>query len=162
MKRPFAITLSIVILVMISAKSAEAQSDKTAITQTMNDYFASFADLGPAFDMGRALSFFHEPSMLITTTRASTYPTRSDVEKGWVKAFVARQRERGYARQEVRLHVRQMSSSVALASTEIVRYKAGGELLERIGSSYVLRRTNEGWKIAAVITHDPDTVVPLE
>jgi len=163
MKRPIATALSVALLVMVFPKWTEAQNDRTAITQTMNDYFTSFADLGPAFDMRRALSFFHEPSMLITGARASSYLTRGEVEAGWVSAFVARQRERGYARQEVpQLHVRQMSSNVALASAEIVRYKAGGELLERVGASYLLRRTNEGWKITAVITHDPDTVFRLE
>jgi NTF2-like protein (DUF6841) len=163
MKRPIAAALSVALLLMISAEWTEAQNDRPAITQTMNDYFASFADLGPAFDMRRALSFFHEPSMLITTTRAANYLTRGEVEVGWVNAFVVRQRERGYARQEVpQLHVRQMSSNVAFASVEIVRYKAGGELLERVGASYVLRRTNEGWKITAVITHDPDNVLRLE
>lgn len=60
------------------------------------------------------------------------------------------------------LHVKQLSSRVALASAEILRYKAGGELLERVGASYVLRRTNEGWKIPAIVTHDPDSVLRLE
>jgi hypothetical protein len=163
MKRPTAVALSVALLILGSTAWTAAESDKPAITQTMNEYFASFADLGPTFDMRRALSFFHEPSMLITATRASSYLTRGDAEAGWVNAFVARQRDRGYARQDIpRLHVKQMSSGVALASAEIVRYKSGGELLERVGASYVLRRTNEGWKITAVITHEPDVVVRLE
>jgi len=128
----------------------------------MNDSFASFADLGPTFDMRRALSFCHEPSMLITAARATSSLTRGDAEAGWVRAFVVRQRERGYARQDVaQLHVKQMSSR-ALASAEVLRYKTGGELLERVGASYILRRTNEGWTIAAVMTHDPDSVLRLE
>lgn len=162
MKRAITAALSVALLMLISAPRIEAQNEKPAISKTMNDYFAAFADLGPAFDMRRALSFFHEPSMLITTTRASSYLTRGEVEAGWVNAFVVRQRERNYARQEVQLHVRQMSSNVAFASAEIVRYKTTGELLERVGASYVLRRTEDGWKIAAVITHDPDRVLRLE
>jgi hypothetical protein len=122
-KRLTAVALSVAFLVMASANWTEAQSDKPVIAQTMNDYFAAFGDLGPAFEMRRALSFFHEPSMLITATRASSYPTRGDAEAGWVNGFVARQRERGYARQDVpQSHVKQMSSNVALASVEIVRY----------------------------------------
>jgi hypothetical protein len=81
----------------------------------MHDALASFADLGPTFDMRRALSFFHEPSMLVTAGRATRYLTRTDAEAGWVQGFVARQRERGFARQAVaRLHVKQLSSTVAL------------------------------------------------
>jgi len=124
MKRPTVVALSVALLMMASATWTQAETDKPAVTQTMNDYFASFADLGPTFDMRRALSFFHEPSMLITASRATSYPTRGDVEAGWVNGFVARQRERGYARQDVsRIHVKQMSNSVALASVEIVRYQ---------------------------------------
>jgi hypothetical protein len=163
MKRPTVVGLSVALLMMASATWTQAETDKPAVTKTMNDYFASFADLGPTFDMRRALSFFHEPSMLITASRATSYLTRGDAESGWVNGFVARQRERGYARQDVsQLHVKQMSNSVALASVEIVRYKTGGELLERVGASYVLRRTDEGWKIAAVIIHEPNSVLRLE
>jgi uncharacterized NTF2-like protein DUF6841 len=163
MGRPVAIILCAALLVFASAKWAEAQGDKQAVVQTINDYFASFADLGPTFDIQRALSFFHEPSMLVVTGRASTFPTRGDAEAGWVKAFVARQRERGYARQEVaQTHVKQMSAGVALASVEVVRYKADGQVLEQVGASYALRKTNDGWKIAVVIAHDPGSVLRLE
>src|SRR5690242_18194423 len=73
MKHPTAMALLVAVLVMAFANWTEADTDKAAIAQTMNDYFAAFADLGPTFDMRRALSFFHEPSMLITATRASSY-----------------------------------------------------------------------------------------
>jgi ketosteroid isomerase-like protein len=168
MGRPVAVIFCAALLTMASAKWAEAQGDKQAVVQqavvqTINDYFASFADLGPTFDIQRALSFFHEPSMLIVTARASTFPTRGDAEAGWVKSFVARQRERGYARQDVaQTHVKQMSAGVALASVEVVRYKADGQVLEHVGASYVLRKTNDGWKIAVVTAHDPGNVLRLE
>jgi hypothetical protein len=163
MTRLALVAVSVALFAIGSPNVTQAQTDKPAITQTINDYFATFADLGPSFDMQRALSFLHEPSILITSTRASSYPSRGEAEAGWVKPFVIRQRERGYARQDVApLNVKQMSGSVALASVVIVRYNAGGEVLERVGSSYTLRRTNDGWKIAAIITHDPDTVLRLE
>jgi ketosteroid isomerase-like protein len=40
-----------------------------------------------------------------------------------------------------------------------VRYKADGQELDRIGATGVLRKTNDGWKIAVLVGHDPSSVV---
>jgi ketosteroid isomerase-like protein len=34
-----------------------------------------------------------------------------------------------------------------------VRYRAGGAEMERAGISYLLRKTDDGWKIAVMVLH---------
>jgi len=47
-------------------------------------------------------------------------------------------------------------------STQTVRYKTDGQELEKVGFTYVLRKTNEGWKVAALVGHDPTSVLRLD
>jgi ketosteroid isomerase-like protein len=57
------------------------------------------------------------------------------------------------------LHVHQMSENTAFVSVSRVRYKTDGQELERLGETYTLRRTDDGWKIAVAMIHDPDTML---
>jgi len=45
---------------------------------------------------------------------------------------------------------------------EAIRHKIDGQELERVAATYVLRRTNDGWKIAVLTVHDPSNVLRLE
>jgi hypothetical protein len=52
-----------------------------------------------------------------------------------------------------------MSEHTAFVSVSRVRYKSDGQELEQLGETYTLRRTDDGWKIAVAMIHDPDTVL---
>jgi hypothetical protein len=67
---------------------------------------------------------------------------------------------RSYARSELTdLHVHQMSENIALVSVSRVRYTTDGQELERLGETYTLRKTEDGWQIAVAMIHDPDTIL---
>ncbi len=163
MKRPSSIVFLLLLLAMASPAWAEAQEDKAAVIQTMTDYFAAWAEPGgPSFDLQRALAYYHEPLMLILAGRVSAFMTRAESE-AWGKSFVAGLKERGAVRTELRqLHVKQVSAGVAIASVQAVRYKADGQELGRIGATYVLGNTSNGWKIAVLVGHDPGSVLRLD
>jgi hypothetical protein len=66
---------------------------------------------------------------------------------------------RSYARSELTdLHVQEMSENTAFVSVSRVRYTSDGQELERLGETYTLWRTDDGWKIAVAMIHDPDTI----
>jgi len=66
-------------------------------------------------------------------------------------------RAKGYDRSELELgYVKSLSSSAALIAGVAVRYKTDGQQLERVGITYVLHKTESGWKFATVILHDPN------
>jgi len=52
-----------------------------------------------------------------------------------------------------------MSENTAFVSVRRVRYKTDGQKLERLGETYTLRKTEDGWKIAVAMMHDPDTLL---
>jgi len=150
--------LFLLVLMPIAAR-AEAQDDKTTLSKTFFDeYAAALSSLDPQ----RLLPYYHEPLTLITAPITSILTTRADIEK-WLKSRREQMKERGYARNAWdQLHVKQLNYGLAVASALAVRYKGDGRELDRLGITYVLRRTGDGWKIVVLTVHDPDTVLRLE
>jgi hypothetical protein len=67
---------------------------------------------------------------------------------------------RGYARSTwEELNVRLLDEQTAIAGGVTVRYRSDGSVFERLGATYGLYRTNEGWKIFMSATHAPDSVL---
>ena len=144
--------------VIISTAPAEGQDEKAAVTEVFKGYARAWDSL----DMQRILPYYHEPLIFITAAGVRSLATRGDIE-AWVKTIFTRITERGYARGEYpQLHVKQMSPSVAMASGLYVRYKKDGQELERLGATYVLHKTSDGWKIAVLVAHDPGSVLRLD
>jgi uncharacterized protein (TIGR02246 family) len=157
MKRPWAIVFLLFAAIMSTAR-ADAQDEKAAVT----DIFKGYARAWDSLDMQRILPYYNEPLILITAAGVRSLATRADIE-AWVKTIFARITEGGYARGEYsQLHVKQMSPGVAMASGLYVRYKTDGQELERLGATYVLHKTGDGWKIAVFVGHDPGSVLKID
>jgi ketosteroid isomerase-like protein len=60
------------------------------------------------------------------------------------------------------LQMKRLSATTTLASGVAIRYKTDGQELERTGVTYVLHKTDNGWKIAVTVGHDPESVPRLE
>lgn len=128
------------------------------MTQTLNDYASAFS----TFDVQSTVRYYHEPIVFITEKGMVVKATRAEAESRLTPLWESL-KARGYARSEyAELHVKQLSPSIALVGIVAVRYKADGQELNRTGGTYVLRKTSEGWKLAVLVTHDADTVLPLD
>jgi ketosteroid isomerase-like protein len=137
---------------------AAGQDDKAGVTSLLNDYARAFGKL----DVQAILPYYHEPSVLITTRGVATMPTHAAMAVAF-KPLMDGLRARGYARSEfTTLNVKRLSATTALASGAAVRYKADGQELERLGATYVLHKTENGWKIAVTVGHDVENVIRLE
>lgn len=53
-------------------------------------------------------------------------------------------------------YVKSLSSSAAVIGGMAVRYKTDGQQLDREGVTYVLHKTESGWRFATVVLHDPN------
>ena len=127
-------------------------ADET-VNQVIADYYRDFSTL----NVRAILPYFNEPSLLVgpqgvipLLDRAALVAVFGLVMEGL--------RAKGYSRSELELgYVKSLSSSAALISGAAVRYKTDGQQLERVGITYVLHKTESGWKFATVILHDPNT-----
>jgi hypothetical protein len=77
-------------------------------------------------------------------------------------ALIQELRLRGYSHSVwSELYVKVLDASTALESGVPVRF-ANGDELERIGATYLLRKSGAAWKIAVLTVHAPDTVIQLD
>ena len=48
-----------------------------------------------------------------------------------------------------------LTPTSAIASGEFVRYRADGSVLSRHGNAYVFSKGDDGWRVVAMLSHDP-------
>ena len=145
-------------LLVPNARLAAGQDDKAAVTGLLNDYFRAFGKL----DVQAILPYYLEPSVLITARGVAAMPTHAAMAAAFTPLMEGL-RARGYARSELTtLHMKRLSATATLVSGVAVCYKADGQELERTGVTYVLHKTDNGWKIAVTVGHDAESVPRLE
>jgi hypothetical protein len=68
-------------------------------------------------------------------------------------------RRRQYGQSELKLQqLKLLSATSALAMVVAIWLKTDGQELERVGVTYLLHKTESGWKFAVVVLHDADEV----
>jgi len=144
----------------VSRREVEMQShdEARAVIQTLRDYYAA----SNKQDVQQMVSYYHEPVMFITPQGVLTRATHAEAIPV-VTAFIERLQSMGAARTEwAESHVKQLSDNLTVAGVVVVRYKAHGQEVERIGWTYLLQKTSGGWKIAVLAAHPADTVLRLD
>jgi NTF2-like protein (DUF6841) len=121
-----------------------------AVNQVIADYYRDFSTL----NVQAILKYFNEPSLLVGPQGVMPIPDRATLVSVFGPVMEGL-RAKGYGRSELELgYVKPLSSSAALIGGVAVRYKTDGQQLERVGVTYVLHKTESGWKFATVILHD--------
>ena len=135
-------------------QSSEAD---VADVKAMHDvYYQYFAD-------GRSDAIADEiyhPNRIRFAAAGATFATgRDDVEAGMrqvIDGLVAQ----GYDHSEmVAPRICAPNPGTAIVSGRILRYHDDGSVLGEAGASYIYAQTEDGWRIHAVISHDPTTAV---
>jgi hypothetical protein len=122
------------------------------VNQVIADYYRDFSTL----NIQAILRYFNEPSLLVGPQGVVSIPNHAALV-GVFGPVMEGLRAKGYGRSELeKSYVKPLSSSIAIVGGVAVRYKTDGQQLERVGVTYVLHKTESGWKFATVILHDPD------
>lgn len=122
-----------------------------SVNQVIADYYRDFSTL----NVQSILPYFNEPSLLVGPQGVISIPDRAMLVPVFGPVMEGL-RAKGYSRSELEVsNVRSLGSSAALVEGVAVRYKIDGQQLERVGISYVLHKTQSGWKFATVILYDP-------
>jgi hypothetical protein len=122
----------------------------TDAREFLNNYYSTFSTL----DIESITPFFQEPCIFVSPQGVVAPQTADDV-KDVFKLIADGLRSKAYGRSElINLKVQRLSDTTMLASGIADRYKANGEELERVGVTYVLQKSGDGWKIAVTVIHD--------
>lgn len=125
-------------------------SDEGAVKQFLEEYYRAFSTL----EMDEILRFFHQPFLFMGPAGVFIVPTTADLADAFSPA-VNDLRARGYGRSELNLEqLTILSTTAALARGVALRYKTDGDELEHAGVTYLLYKTDAGWKIAVLVLHD--------
>ena len=135
-----------------------ADDDEASVAQVLTDYYRAFSTL----DAEAVKPYFHEPSQLIGPAGVGTTPTRAALAAFFQPSMEAL-RARGFAKSElINLHLKRLSAATVIAGGVAVRRKTDGEELERAGVVYLMQKTNAGWQIATIVSHDADDALGPE
>jgi len=122
----------------------------TDAREFLNNYYSTFSTL----DIESITPFFQEPCIFVSPQGVVAPQTADDV-KDVFKLIADGLRSKAYGRSElINLKVQRLSDTTMLASGIADRYKANGKELERVGVTYVLQKSGDGWKIAVTVIHD--------
>ena len=151
----------LMLVAVICAGNARAQGLSSAEEEAsamLDSYVASFAGT-----RAEAVAFFfHVPMTTIFDTGVVALARGSDVVR-YVQSIQSKLAEMDYAYSDwTKFRIKELSPGLVIASTAAARYDGNGGLIAETGSTYVLRRAEDGWKIAIFISHDPDRVLALD
>jgi hypothetical protein len=124
-----------------------------SVNHVLADYYRDFSTL----NVQAILPYFNEPSLLVGPQGVIPIPNHAALVAVFGPVMEGL-RSKGYGRSEFEPeYAKSLSSSAALTGGVAVRYGRDGQQLERVGITYLLQKTNSGWKFATVILHDPNT-----
>ncbi len=114
------------------------------------EYYKAFSTL----DLNAIVSYFCEPSMTIAPQGVFSAANRGTLADS-LAPIVQSLRAKGYGRSEfVQPQVTMLGETDALVRGVAVRYTAAGPELERIPISYLVHRSDAGWKIAVLVAEN--------
>src|SRR5579863_4172241 len=116
--------------------------NQEAPLRTLADYYRAFSRL----EVQAVLPYFHEPALLISPQGVLAAPTLAALAGIFAPAMEGL-RSRDFGRSELSVgFVESLSSSATLVTGVALRYRSSGQELERVGVTYVLHKTEGGWK----------------
>lgn len=121
---------------------------EAAVREFVDDYAGVFSTGDP----GAIAERFHEPALLVGE-QVRLLESRAEVE-ALFGVILDGLHDRGYTRSEAEnVEVEAVGPDRARARVAWVRY-AGEDVLERLTTTHVFRRTDDGWKMVVLIPHD--------
>ena len=140
------------------ARAEELSSAEKEASAMLESYTASFASKS-AEEM---VPFFHIPMLVVFDTGVVAMNRDLDIVR-YVQSIQSKLTEMDYAYSNwTKLRIKELNSGLVVASTSAIRYNGDGGIIAETGSTYVLRKAEDGWKIATFIRHAPDRVLPLD
>ncbi len=129
-------------------------TNEEAVSKVLSEYYTAFS----ALNIQAILPYFHEPALLVGPMGVLPLPTPAALVPIF-SPVMENLRGRQYGHSELKLQqLKLLSATSALAVGVAIRLKTDGQELERAGITYLLHKTESGWKFAVVVLHDADEV----
>lgn len=153
------VRLLVVAALLSGALSSSAQDGAEERDARAREVAAALKEYHRLFSSKRAADMadrgYGAPLMSLGRGSHTVWATRKDVE-AWAGDFVARLQTEGWDRSEMPSpSICVLTPTSAIASGEFLRYRKDGSVLSRHGTAYVFSKGAEGWRVVAMLSHDP-------
>ena len=116
----------------------------------MADYYKAFSTL----DVEMILPYFQQPALLMAPQGVYSMAD-SATQTAVFTRTIDDLRARGYGHSELEIEeAALLGPAAALVTGVAIRYKADGQVLERVKLTYVLHHGEDRWRIAVMVIHD--------
>ena len=123
-------------------------SNHLNIGEFLAEYYRVFSTL----DLAAIPSYFHKPAVFIGP--AGVFPLDAGTLIAMMTRTIDDLRAKDYGRSEFLLkEERALGTQSAFVTGIAARFRSDGTELERVPLSYVLQKTESGWKIAVLLLH---------
>ncbi len=141
---------------VVSPGAAQDDAERAALARevaaALRAYHAVFSGKDGAEMAARG---YGAPLMSLGSGSHVVWPTRDEVA-AWAQGFVDQLQTTGWDRSSMpEPSICILTPTSAIASGEFVRYRADGSVLSRHGNAYVFSKGDDGWRVVAMLSHDP-------
>ena len=140
---------------MNRGKPSNRRSEKAEVDRT----FRSYADALSRGELSAIVTYCSNPLVVVSQKDVTVLPTAAEVETfyGTIRHEL---KEQGYSYSKLlEVHVRLLGSGVALVSDVVTEYKTDGSELMTLGGTFILRKTDDVWKLVVLTFHPPKYVI---
>ena len=127
------------------------------VREWYDGYLDTFTRLatGERTDLESVLGFFGVPLVIVAADRYLALPTR-EATLSAAQTLIDQLRRANYAGSTVhRLDIRPLNARAAFVEGVFSRHDREGNELERLGTAYLVARTDEGWRITSLVLTTP-------
>jgi ketosteroid isomerase-like protein len=150
--------LLLLIPVALRAQSIDPDTEKNAIDKLMHEYFEAYS----RGDMAAVIKLTSVPFVIPAPQGYLAFTTADEVSD-WFNRVRDAAVKQGYAKTEwIDFGVRLLGPTHAIAGGTYVRYKVDGSELNRSGGTYLLSKTDGGWKIGVNLAYPAKDAFRLE
>lgn len=125
----------------------------------LDEFFETYRRAYTDLDLDAILEHYNVPLLSITPDDLYWLTEEADV-RSIMSAYLDTLRDGDYDRGEIDdLAYHPLTDLDVIASSAWTRYTTQGDVFERLGTTYLLRHTDDGWRIIALALHDADRVI---
>lgn len=125
----------------------------------LDAFFESYREAYTTLDLESVLGHYNVPLLSVTEEDLFWLTSESDLES-MMGAYLETLRDRDYERGEIdAMSYQFLSERDVVASSAWTRYTTDDDVLERLGTTYLCRRFEEGWRIVALVLHGPEQAI---
>lgn len=132
--------------------------EEQTIVKLLAEYAATFdVDDTKTWDAQAVAAYYTEPAMMVNPEgKVIPFPSHAEV-MSLFKAGVEQLRKANFARTESpAITAKLLSQTTGIAHTLNIRYQQDGSEMQRFGTTYILNKQNDQWKIAVITVHEYD------